>query len=166
MPQVMQVLQCYNCKCYQVHIVKKVPKWACKMCTEIQSVKKIFSTGSGQECRVIVQELNMRRATNETEVKYEEVTIPSSSHTDIDKDEGDEGVSENEFNASKWDVFDTKDDDDDMDETKYTFQRTATDKKRKLIAKKDIDSEAENTKKYKPDFKSSKWERFITKNDD
>lgn len=41
MPQEFQVLQCYSCNTFQVHQVKKTTKWACKMCGEKQSLKKV-----------------------------------------------------------------------------------------------------------------------------
>ncbi|CAH2013842.1 unnamed protein product [Acanthoscelides obtectus] len=53
------VLQCFNCKVYQVHIVKKSSKWRCKLCNAKQSIVKIFmKSESAKECRVIAQELN------------------------------------------------------------------------------------------------------------
>ncbi|XP_063230310.1 uncharacterized protein LOC134535206 [Bacillus rossius redtenbacheri] len=59
MPQELQVLQCYSCETFQVHIVKKsTNKWQCKMCSEKQSVKQVYGRGSGKDCRVHVQKLN------------------------------------------------------------------------------------------------------------
>ncbi|XP_072751154.1 MRN complex-interacting protein isoform X2 [Anoplolepis gracilipes] len=52
MPQEMNVLCCYSCKMYQVHIVKKAPKWHCK----------IYFQGSGRDCRLHVQQLNAKKA--------------------------------------------------------------------------------------------------------
>lgn len=40
--------------------VKKSKKWACKVCGEKQSVKKVYAQGTGQECRRHVQKLNMK----------------------------------------------------------------------------------------------------------
>ena len=37
-----QVLCCYKCYTFQVHQVKKDPKWVCKLCNEKQSLKQIF----------------------------------------------------------------------------------------------------------------------------
>ena len=39
--------------------VKKTKKWACKVCGEKQSVKKVYAQGSGQDCRKHVQKLNL-----------------------------------------------------------------------------------------------------------
>ncbi|XP_029158420.1 uncharacterized protein LOC114930742 isoform X2 [Nylanderia fulva] len=52
MPQEMNILCCYSCKMYQVHIVKKAPKWNCK----------IYFQGSGRDCRLQVQQLNAMKA--------------------------------------------------------------------------------------------------------
>ena len=40
--------------------VNKSKKWACKVCGEKQSVKRVYAQGSGQDCRKHVQKLNMR----------------------------------------------------------------------------------------------------------
>jgi len=45
---------------FQVHQVKKSKKWACKVCGEKQSVKKVYAQGSGLDCRKHVQKLNMK----------------------------------------------------------------------------------------------------------
>ncbi|KAL6440774.1 hypothetical protein ACFW04_003313 [Cataglyphis niger] len=64
MPQEMNVLCCYSCKMYQVHIVKKAPKWNCKLCNAKQSVQQVYFQGSGQDCRLHVQQLNAMKANN------------------------------------------------------------------------------------------------------
>ncbi|KAL6267924.1 hypothetical protein P5V15_000992 [Pogonomyrmex californicus] len=64
MPQEMNVLCCYSCKMYQVHIVKKARKWKCKLCNAKQSVQQIYFQGSGQDCRLHVQHLNYLKANN------------------------------------------------------------------------------------------------------
>jgi hypothetical protein len=62
MPQTFQALRCYQCRTFQVDIIKKLnKKWQCKVCGEKQSVKKVFATGSGADCRSVVQDLNMQR---------------------------------------------------------------------------------------------------------
>ncbi|XP_060573601.1 uncharacterized protein LOC132731438 [Ruditapes philippinarum] len=62
MPQEFHVVQCYSCQTFQVHQVKKTTKWACKMCGEKQSLKKVYGRGTGVECRQHVQRLNTLRA--------------------------------------------------------------------------------------------------------
>nr|CAI5824950.1 unnamed protein product [Callosobruchus analis] len=53
------ILQCFSCKIFQVHIVKKSSKWKCKLCSARQSVIKIFMKHeTAKECRVVVQEMN------------------------------------------------------------------------------------------------------------
>ncbi|XP_071565556.1 uncharacterized protein [Temnothorax nylanderi] len=64
MPQEMNVLCCYSCKMYQVHIVKKARKWQCKLCNAKQSVRQIYFQGSGKDCRLRVQHLNYLKANN------------------------------------------------------------------------------------------------------
>jgi len=60
MPQSFHVVRCYKCLTFQVDIVKKSNKWQCKMCGDKQSIKKVFSTGTGSECRSAVQQLNLQ----------------------------------------------------------------------------------------------------------
>ncbi|XP_018320538.1 MRN complex-interacting protein [Agrilus planipennis] len=61
MPQELQVLKCFSCDTFQVQIVKKIPKWICKLCGEKQSTIKIYFKGSGKDCRTYVQNLNKQR---------------------------------------------------------------------------------------------------------
>ncbi|XP_029439208.1 MRN complex-interacting protein [Rhinatrema bivittatum] len=61
MVQEFQVLQCFACKCFQVHQVKKSKKWVCKLCGEKQSFLKSYGQGSGADCRHHVQKLNLMR---------------------------------------------------------------------------------------------------------
>jgi len=60
MPQSFHVLRCYKCLTFQVDIVKKANKWQCKVCGDKQSIKKVFCTGTGLECRSVVQQLNLQ----------------------------------------------------------------------------------------------------------
>jgi len=60
MPQSFHVVRCYKCLTFQVDIVKKSNKWQCKVCGDKQSIKKVFCTGTGAECRSAVQQLNLQ----------------------------------------------------------------------------------------------------------
>ncbi|XP_043288488.1 uncharacterized protein [Venturia canescens] len=60
MPQKLHVLRCYSCKMFQVQIVKKVPKWQCRMCNEKQMTQVVYFQGSGAECRKYVQTQNLK----------------------------------------------------------------------------------------------------------
>ena len=61
MPQEFNVVRCYSCQVFQVHQVKKDPKWVCKVCNEKQSLKHSYCRGSGVDCRKAVQDFNMKR---------------------------------------------------------------------------------------------------------
>ncbi|XP_011873163.1 PREDICTED: UPF0544 protein C5orf45 homolog [Vollenhovia emeryi] len=91
MPQEMNVLCCYSCKMYQVHIVKKARKWQCKLCNAKQSVKQIYFQGSGKDCRLHVQHLNYLKTTDtsfflppEQENSYNDATS-AAEELDIDQ---------------------------------------------------------------------------------
>jgi len=60
MPQSFHVVRCYKCLTFQTDIVKKSNKWQCKVCGDKQSIKKVFCTGTGAECRSAVQQLNLQ----------------------------------------------------------------------------------------------------------
>ncbi|XP_064213084.1 MRN complex-interacting protein isoform X2 [Tribolium castaneum] len=79
MPQEYHVLQCFSCETFQVDIVKKLPKWACKMCGEKQSVKKVYAKASAKECRLIVQSLNAQRL---VQPKFERAGSPLGESAD------------------------------------------------------------------------------------
>jgi len=62
MVQEFNVLRCYSCQTFQVDQVKKSSnKWSCKVCHEKQSVKEIYFRGTGKDCRINCQQLNMKR---------------------------------------------------------------------------------------------------------
>ncbi|CAL7943228.1 unnamed protein product [Xylocopa violacea] len=61
MSQQMNVIHCSSCKAYQVHIVKKAKKWRCKICNFQQSFKEVYFQGSGKDCRLFVQKLNLMK---------------------------------------------------------------------------------------------------------
>ncbi|XP_039668526.1 MRN complex-interacting protein isoform X2 [Perca fluviatilis] len=61
MVQEFHVVRCFSCQSFQVHQVKKVNRWSCKLCGEKQSLKKEFGRGSGADCRRHVQKLNAMR---------------------------------------------------------------------------------------------------------
>ncbi|XP_046594564.1 uncharacterized protein LOC124294193 [Neodiprion lecontei] len=93
MVQELNVLQCYSCKMFQVHIVKKAKKWQCKICNEMQSIQHVYYKGSGQDCRLQVQHLNLMKNTenrrkfdmsdvsSETEVKEKLMTERPTPHS-------------------------------------------------------------------------------------
>nr|XP_034183576.1 MRN complex-interacting protein [Osmia lignaria] len=61
MPQQMNVLRCYSCKMYQVHLIKQAKKWQCKVCNHKQILRQVFFRGSGKDCRICVKKLNMMK---------------------------------------------------------------------------------------------------------
>ena len=93
MVQEFNVVRCFSCETFQVDQVKKsTNKWTCKMCGEKQSLKQVYFTGTGKECRLNCQTLNMRRmeaesvkdaelADRSSEDENDEVVIPSISNS-------------------------------------------------------------------------------------
>lgn len=111
MPQVFHVVQCYSCATFQVHQVKKVTKWACKLCGEKQSLKKVFGQGTGAECREHVQKLNTRRGElGEVaqlkpchEVLYD--VTSGSQQSDVCSDNPEFHRQDMKVQNNKWDMF-------------------------------------------------------------
>ncbi|XP_020715820.1 MRN complex-interacting protein isoform X2 [Ceratitis capitata] len=62
MPQEVRILQCSECKLFQVDLVKKTNKWTCKMCNVKQVLRNEYFRGTGSECRAKVQKLNKEQA--------------------------------------------------------------------------------------------------------
>ncbi|XP_006874525.1 PREDICTED: UPF0544 protein C5orf45 homolog [Chrysochloris asiatica] len=58
-PQRTRVLRCCSCRLFQAHQVKKSLKWTCKACGEKQSFLRAYGEGSGADCRLHVQKLNL-----------------------------------------------------------------------------------------------------------
>ncbi|XP_011691500.1 PREDICTED: UPF0544 protein C5orf45 homolog [Wasmannia auropunctata] len=80
MPQDMNILCCYSCKIYQVHIVKKARKWRCKLCNAKQSIRQIYFQGSGKDCRLHVQRLNYLKANDTSPSLHPEQENNSNSY--------------------------------------------------------------------------------------
>uniref|UniRef100_T1K5D3 MRN complex-interacting protein N-terminal domain-containing protein n=1 Tax=Tetranychus urticae TaxID=32264 RepID=T1K5D3_TETUR len=53
------VLRCVQCDMYQSQLVKQSGKWTCVICGLKQSIQRVYYHGSGAECRLQVQRLNM-----------------------------------------------------------------------------------------------------------
>ena len=59
---VFLVLRCFQCRHFQVIQRRKDRKWTCKLCGGRQSIIKVFASSErAKDCRLVVQELNMRR---------------------------------------------------------------------------------------------------------
>ncbi|XP_021955852.1 MRN complex-interacting protein-like [Folsomia candida] len=110
--QALQVLLCGQCLAFQVHIVKKAKKWECKLCGTKQSVIQVFGTGSGAECRILVQKLNESRHISEAAARRnltgsEEFNFEENSARQ--EDQGETQLVESQTlhtgRVSKWDVY-------------------------------------------------------------
>lgn len=66
----MNVLHCCSCKMYQVHMIKQAKKWKCKVCNHKQILKQVFFRGSGKDCRVCVQKLNLLKTQEDQTNEY------------------------------------------------------------------------------------------------
>jgi predicted RNA-binding Zn-ribbon protein involved in translation (DUF1610 family) len=61
MPDVC-VVRCFSCEAYQATAAKKAAKFACVVCGEKQSVRRVYAaSASGREAREAVMRLNARR---------------------------------------------------------------------------------------------------------
>jgi len=105
MPQVQEVVRCYNCETFQAQIQKKIKKWTCKVCQEKQSLKKVYFTGLGAETRKVVMEYNMKRG-EAAELKSS-LLMEEPAH--IDQDENSRRTSpanvQISVSGSKWSAF-------------------------------------------------------------
>ncbi|CAK9832341.1 MRN complex-interacting protein [Anthophora retusa] len=80
MSQEMNILLCSSCSTYQVHIVKKAKKWQCKICNFKQTLKQVYFKGSGKDCRLYVQKLNLVKEHKlEENVSFQECNIDDYS---------------------------------------------------------------------------------------
>ncbi|KAL4218362.1 hypothetical protein ACF0H5_023099 [Mactra antiquata] len=154
MPQEFQVLQCYNCETFQVHQVKKVTKWQCKLCGEKQSVKKVYGRGSGKDCRCHVQKLNSMRGKLQTTLSNiqthsnENIVRQHEEHQESWEQHDQRSLQSSGSENNKWGIYvdndnvnqlDTNDDDegvDDVTDNMYTTDATVFQrgKKRKRVS--------------------------------
>lgn len=82
---------------YQVHIVKKAPKWNCKVCNAKQSVKQIYFQGSGRDCRLQVQQLNAMKANDTFLTSSGQDDVDGACDTFANISQGSDSVAENEW---------------------------------------------------------------------
>ncbi|KAL2717604.1 MRN complex-interacting protein isoform X1 [Vespula squamosa] len=85
MSQEMNILCCYSCEMFQVHIVKKAKKWQCKVCNEKQSIRRVYFQGSGKDCRLHVQELNSQKLKGFESSQTTHFSIDNSSYVSYDE---------------------------------------------------------------------------------
>ncbi|KAH8234925.1 hypothetical protein KR032_005825 [Drosophila birchii] len=107
MSQQIRVLQCIQCKMYQVDLVKKANKWECKICRQKQDLLKEFFRGSGPECRAKVQEMNLERGQQEERVE-ENLFLAAQQQQQLDEEDGPVKQQENnppKASKSKWTDF-------------------------------------------------------------
>ncbi|XP_037933444.1 MRN complex-interacting protein-like [Teleopsis dalmanni] len=112
MPQEIRVVLCFDCNMYQVDIVKKINKWQCKLCGAKQSLKKEFYRGSGGDCRLKAQELNMDKGRATEEVENEVLEFLQSDDIDFIAMEnspedflGQQSQQENSERENKWSCY-------------------------------------------------------------
>ncbi|EFN65196.1 UPF0544 protein C5orf45-like protein [Camponotus floridanus] len=111
MPQEMNVLCCYSCKMYQVHIVKKARKWHCKLCNAKQSMQQIYFQGSGRDCRLHVQQLNAMKANNTffTPTEEDDVEDTCDALTNIHQESDSDQAAENKWTKYSSETEDVED---------------------------------------------------------
>ncbi|KAJ9073295.1 hypothetical protein DSO57_1018010 [Entomophthora muscae] len=72
-----QIIKCYSCSTFQVHPAKKAKDWKCKLCGEKQSLKRIyFESSAAKDCRLQVQQLNLKRNRTPSPQPASEIPIP------------------------------------------------------------------------------------------
>ncbi|XP_015731159.1 MRN complex-interacting protein isoform X2 [Coturnix japonica] len=53
------VLRCCSCRRFQAQQAKRSRKWSCSVCGQRQALHKLYGQGSGRDCRLHVQKLNL-----------------------------------------------------------------------------------------------------------
>merc|ERR1712025_112515 len=96
--------------------VKKSPKWVCKICQEKQTTKHVYCSGSGAQCRKVVQDLNWKRM-ELNNAKEEEVFKHDMGEEDflqqaddienvfVKGNDDDDGVHPYSSSGSRWTAF-------------------------------------------------------------
>ncbi|XP_049532300.1 uncharacterized protein LOC125949373 [Anopheles darlingi] len=114
MPQELRVVRCFQCLKYQVDIVKKANKWACKVCGVKQSFTREFYRGAGKDCRSVILALTERNITTD---RQEEETVqlvlegviqlpkPVVPEARFDVDEKPAAAQRDDETSNKWEPF-------------------------------------------------------------
>ncbi|XP_050089386.1 MRN complex-interacting protein [Anopheles aquasalis] len=119
MPQELRVVRCFQCLKYQVDIVKKANKWACKMCGVKQSFTREFYRGTGKDCRSVMMALTERNITMDrqqeeiAQLVLEGVIQLPKPVARVDVDEKPATTQRSDETPNKWEPFVEKQEPDD-----------------------------------------------------
>jgi len=181
MSQLQEVVRCYSCETFQVQIKKttKKTKWTCKICNEKQSLKKVYFTGLGAECRKVVKEFNMKRG-ELAEVKNtlvlnvtEDIVNDSVEETEtFGQLESSENIS-SQPSLSKWTSFLSPEEQQETERAfkpkSETFMEDITDNfDEDMEMNEDFVYTQNNRKRSKKDVNKqnrSKWQRYDEEHD-
>lgn len=125
MSQEMNVLCCYSCQMFQVHIVKKEKKWQCKVCNEKQSIRRVYFQGLGKDCRLYVQQLNSQKQENFESVQTEDSDINDENYVSCDNTES--SSNQQSFDKQSSDFEMILDDSMQASDEEYTYKEEVTD---------------------------------------
>lgn len=120
MSQEMNVLCCYSCQMFQVHIVKKEKKWQCKVCNEKQSIRRVYFQGLGKDCRLYVQQLNSQKQENFESVQTEDSDINDENYVSCDNTES--SSNQQSFDKQSSDFEMILDDSMQASDEEYTYK--------------------------------------------
>ncbi|XP_011211070.2 MRN complex-interacting protein [Bactrocera dorsalis] len=163
MPQEIRVLQCTECKMFQVDLVKKVKTWTCKVCNVKQRSLAEYFRGSGPECRVLVQNLNKNKEltalSTSTFTSPNHMVLPNEQHilpSEYKKFKGN-GFASNESESNDKDVSGRNVDNQQNNNIESSLENT------KALA----EFERQNSSKrpandsYNSMKKTSKWDKYV-----
>eukprot|EP00794_Sanderia_malayensis_P018987 gene18987-20894_t len=131
-------------------LVKKTNhKWSCKICHEKQSVKQVFFKGSGKECRLWVQDMNMKKGKNQHDLAIQcmengnDVTPLTDNEYLSDVDESKRELPVQDHDAS------SQDEPDDHD-SNWTTERSIFESSKKLKQDSAKYHRKNNSARYQP----------------
>ncbi|XP_018792208.1 PREDICTED: uncharacterized protein LOC108970934 [Bactrocera latifrons] len=163
MRQEIRVLQCTECKMFQVDLVKKVKTWACKVCNVKQRSLTEFFRGSGPECRVLVQKLNKNKELTAlstfTFTSPNHMVLPSVQHTlpSEYKKLKENGFTSNESESNDKDFSVRNVDNHQNNNIESSLENT---KELAEIERQNSNKRPSNDS-YKSMKKTSKWDKYV-----
>ncbi|XP_025978468.2 MRN complex-interacting protein isoform X2 [Dromaius novaehollandiae] len=101
-------LRCCSCRLFQVQQAKRSGKWSCAVCGQKQAVQKVYGEGSGLDCRLHVQKLNLLQGEAEEALswtsRYTEESVDDNKNIAVQREDSlvqQEGKAE----VSRWSKY-------------------------------------------------------------
>ncbi|XP_074912791.1 MRN complex-interacting protein [Buteo buteo] len=153
-------LRCCSCRLFQVQQAKRSGKWSCSVCGQRQAVQKVYGQGSGLDCRLHVQKLNLLQGEAEEAISWTSRCVKDSVNDGkIIAAQHEDSLVQQEGRAevSRWSKYLDKDSEDQED-----GEEAASTERQKFCSRRK--NTMEEQRKHQKSFLSSDVQEYAEEN--